>query len=109
VSESDCGIGADFATCEKGVALESDEGTEGVDMTKEQEALRKFLDTIVATGGLIQHEDGRYGCAAEEDWLDLADCALLALDVLQEAGIVIAVPVRSEAVTLGYVEPGIRS
>jgi len=73
-------------------------------VTKEHEVLVKFLDTIVATGGLIQYEDGTYGCGADTDWLDLADCAMLAQEVLRESGIVITVPVRLEAVGGDHVE-----
>ncbi len=65
----------------------------------------KFLDTIVATGGLIQYEDGTYGCEADEDWLDLVDCALLAQDVLRESGIMITVPVRFEPSESRRMEP----
>lgn len=72
-----------------------------IDMTKEQEALKKLLDTIVATGGLIEFEDGTYGCEADEDWLDLADCALLAQEALRCAGIAVEVPITKRE----YLQP----
>ena len=64
-------------------------------MTKEQAVLKKLLDTIVATGGLIRYPDGSYGCAADEEWLDLADTALLAQEVLQISGIVVEIPIAN--------------
>jgi hypothetical protein len=64
-------------------------------MTKEQAVLKKLLDTIVASGGLIRYHDGSYGCAADEEWLDLADTALLAQNVLQISGIVVEIPIAN--------------
>ena len=64
-------------------------------MTKEQAVLKKLLDTIVATGGLIRYPDGSYGCAADEEWLDLADTALLGQDVLQISGTVVEIPIAN--------------
>jgi hypothetical protein len=49
--------------------------------------LNKFVDTITATGGLVRFANGTFGCAGDEDWLDLADAALLAQGVLNSAGI----------------------
>jgi hypothetical protein len=54
---------------------------------KMAKVLTKFLDTIIATGGLVRFPDGTLGCAGDEDWLDLADAALLAQEVLNNAGI----------------------
>jgi hypothetical protein len=64
-------------------------------MTKEQAVVKKLLDTIVATGGLIRYPDGSHGCAADEEWLDLADTALLAQDVLQISGIIVEIPIAN--------------
>jgi hypothetical protein len=47
--------------------------------------LNKFVDTIIATGGLVRFADGTFGCTGDEDWLDLADAAILAQDVLNRA------------------------
>lgn len=55
--------------------------------------LNKFVDTIIATGGLIRFADGTFGCAGDEDWLDLADAAMLAQEVLNRAGVEIEIPI----------------
>jgi len=55
--------------------------------------LRAFVDTIIATGGLVRFANGTFGCAGDEDWLDLADAALLAQDVLRSAGVEVKIPV----------------
>jgi hypothetical protein len=55
--------------------------------------LNKFVDTIIATGGLVRFGDGTFGCAGDEDWLDLADAATLAQEVLNAAGIEIEIPI----------------
>jgi hypothetical protein len=49
-------------------------------------ALQKFLNTIQATGGLRLLANGEYTCAADEDWVDLADAALAAQATLQASG-----------------------
>jgi hypothetical protein len=59
-------------------------------MTK---VLNKFVDTIIATGGLVRFADGTFGCAGDEDWLDLADAATLAQEVLNSAGIEVEIPI----------------
>jgi len=56
-------------------------------------ALNKFLGTIIATGGLVRFADGTFGCAGDEDWLDLADAAMLAQEVLNAAGIEVEIPI----------------
>ena len=56
-------------------------------------ALKGFVDTVIATGGLIRFANGTYGCAGDEDWLDLAAAALLAQEVLRSTGIEIEIPV----------------
>jgi hypothetical protein len=55
--------------------------------------LNKFVDTIIATGGLVRFANGTFGCAGDEDWLDLADAAMLAQEVLNSAGIEIEIPI----------------
>ena len=55
--------------------------------------LTKFVGTIIATGGLVRFADGICGCAGDEDWLDLADAALLAQEVLNSAGIEAEIPI----------------
>ena len=55
--------------------------------------LQKFVATIIATGGLVRFLNGTFGCAGDEDWLDLADAALLAQEVLNNAGIEIEIPI----------------
>ena len=69
----------------RGVGLEK--------MTKEQQVLKRFVDTIIATGGLVRFPDGTLGCAGDEDWLDLADAAALAAEVLNTTGIEVEVPI----------------
>ena len=51
------------------------------------EVLKKLLSTIEAPGGLISFPDGTCGCAGDEDWIDLADVALAAKKVLDDAGV----------------------
>ena len=58
--------------------------------------LNKFVDTIIATGGLVRFADGTFGCAGDEDWLDLADAAMLAQEVLNSAGVEIEIPITDE-------------
>ena len=55
--------------------------------------LNKFVDTIIATGGLVRFANGTLGCAGDEDWLDLADAAILAQEVLNSAGIEVEIPI----------------
>src|SRR5438128_1563397 len=55
--------------------------------------LKKFVATIIATGGLIRFANGTFGCAGDEDWLDLADAAMLAQQALNAAGIEVEVPI----------------
>jgi hypothetical protein len=55
--------------------------------------LRQFVGTIVATGGLVRFASGTFGCAGDEDWLDLADAAILAQEVLNSAGIKGEIPI----------------
>jgi len=55
-------------------------------------ALKQFLGTIIATGGLVRFTNGAFGCTGDEDWLDLADASLLAQEVLNNAGIEIEIP-----------------
>ena len=55
--------------------------------------LNKFVDTIVATGGLVRFANGTFGCAGDEDWLDLADAVMLAQEVLNRAGVEIEIPI----------------
>ena len=56
-------------------------------------ALEKFIGTAIATGGLVRFANGTFGCAGDEDWLDLADAALLAQEVLNSAGVEIEIPI----------------
>ena len=55
--------------------------------------LKQFVATIIATGGLVRFANGTFGCAGDEDWLDLADAALLAQEVLNNAGIEVEIPI----------------
>jgi len=55
--------------------------------------LKQFVDTIIATGGLIRFANGTFGCAGDEDWLDLADAAIVAQEVLASAGIEVKIPI----------------
>jgi len=55
--------------------------------------LNKFVGTTIATGGLVRFADGTCGCAGDEDWLDLADAAMLAQEVLNNAGIEGEIPI----------------
>ena len=45
-------------------------------------ALRQFVDTVNATGGLVVNDAGETAPAADEDWLDLAEAYLAACDAL---------------------------
>lgn len=45
-------------------------------------ALKLFVETINATGGLIVNDAGETAPAADEDWTDLADAYLVACDAL---------------------------
>jgi len=55
--------------------------------------LQKFVATIIATGGLVRFANGTFGCAGDEDWLDLADAAMLAQETLNTAGIEVEIPI----------------
>jgi hypothetical protein len=58
--------------------------------TPSTDALRALISTVQATGGLVHFSDGSYGCAADEEWLDLADAILVAKQTLEnETGIVV--------------------
>jgi len=57
--------------------------------TTSTDALKALISTVQATGGLVHFPDGSYGCAADEDWLDLADAILVAKQTLEnETGVV---------------------
>jgi len=45
-------------------------------------ALRKFVDAVNATGGLVVNDAGETAPAADEDWIDLADAYLAACEAL---------------------------
>ena len=45
-------------------------------------ALRQFVDTINATGGLVVNDAGETAPAADEDWIDLAEAYLAACEAL---------------------------
>jgi len=62
-------------------------------VTRMAKALNEFVDTIIATDGLIRFSDGTFGCAGDEEWLDLADAAILAQEVLNRAGVEIEIPI----------------
>ena len=55
--------------------------------------LNKFVDTIIATGGLVRFANGTFGCAGDEDWIDLAHAATLAQEVLNSAGVEVEIPI----------------
>ena len=57
--------------------------------------LNRFVDTVIATGGLVRFANGTFGCAGDEDWLDLADAATLAQEVLNSAGVEIEIPITA--------------
>lgn len=52
--------------------------------TKTVRALRAVVQTVEATGGVIQLNGRIYGCVADQDWLDLADAAVAAKQALAE-------------------------
>lgn len=49
---------------------------------KAEKALRLFIETINATGGLAINDVGETAPAADEDWLDLATAYLAACEAL---------------------------
>src|SRR6266849_933990 len=54
------------------------------------DALKALISTVQATGGLVHFPDGSFGCAADEEWLDLADAILAAKQTLEnETGVVV--------------------
>ncbi|MFI5093746.1 MAG: hypothetical protein ACHQIK_09915 [Candidatus Acidiferrales bacterium] len=53
------------------------------------DALKALISTVQATGGLVYFPDGSFGCAADEEWLDLADAILVAKQALENDGIVV--------------------
>ena len=59
-------------------------------------ALKQFVQTVDATGGLIRYADGTLGCCADEDWLDLADATLEAQTVLTNAGWSVTLRIQDE-------------
>jgi hypothetical protein len=61
--------------------------------------LKQFVDTIIATGGLVRFTNGTFGCAGDEDWLDLADAAMLGQEVLNGAGIEVEIPITDAGET----------
>jgi hypothetical protein len=57
--------------------------------TTSTDALKALISTVQATGGLVHFPDGSFGCAADEEWLDLADAILVAKQTLEnETGVV---------------------
>src|SRR5713226_7048052 len=62
--------------------------------TPSTDALKALISTVQATGGLVHFPDGSYGCAADEDWLDLADAILVAKQTLEnDTGVVVELTV----------------
>src|ERR1700674_531376 len=58
--------------------------------TPSTDALKALISTVQATGGLVHFPDGSYGCAADEEWLDLADAILVAKQTLEnETGVAV--------------------
>src|SRR6266853_912463 len=54
------------------------------------DALKALILTVQATGGLVHFPDGSFGCAADEEWLDLADAIRAAKQTLEnETGVVV--------------------
>ena|ERR1700674_902162 len=63
--------------------------------TPSTDALKALISTVQATGGLVHFPDGSYGCAADEEWLDLADAILVAKQTLEnETGVVTELTIR---------------
>jgi predicted RNA-binding protein YlqC (UPF0109 family) len=56
-------------------------------------ALKQFVGTVIATSGLVRFANGTFSCAGDEDWLDLADAAILAQEILNSAGVEVEIPV----------------
>ena len=58
--------------------------------TPSTDALKALISTVQATGGLVHFPDGSFGCAADQEWLDLADAILAAKQALEkETGVVV--------------------
>jgi len=58
--------------------------------TTAADVLKALISTVQATGGLVHFPDGTYGCAGDEEWLDLADVTIAAKQTLEnETGVVI--------------------
>jgi len=58
------------------------------------DALQSLISTVQATGGLVRFPEGSFGCAAAEEWLDIADVILKAKETLEEeAGIAVELTV----------------
>ena len=51
-------------------------------------ALRALVDTINATGGLIEHEDGSRAPAGDPEWIHLADAYAMACEALGVAEVI---------------------
>ena len=49
-------------------------------------ALKKLIETVEATGGLIQFESGLCAPYADPEWLDLGDVVLAAKEELEREG-----------------------
>lgn len=71
------------------VAPKNGESTQ-IDLTQLSEGksialspLETFIQTIEATGGISENEDGTFSPLADPDWIDLADAYLLACDQLK--------------------------
>lgn len=50
---------------------------------KLREALRRLVDTIEATGGIVLDDDGNYVPEADEDWVDLGEAYLAACKAIR--------------------------
>jgi hypothetical protein len=73
----------------RGRRLQSN-GTQSKPSATSIDALKALISTVQATGGLVRFPDGSYGCAADEEWLDLADAILAAKQALEnETGVVV--------------------
>ena len=62
-------------------------------MDKKEKLLRQLLDTIIATGGLIQYEDGTYAPQGEPDWIDMGQ---VAFEAAEELGVSMPIETRDE-------------
>ena len=68
----------------------------GVDFKECLAALTDLVNTVEATGGLVEQYDGMHVPECDHEWIDLGEATLRAHRVLRDAGVDIPLRIRKD-------------